>query len=345
VTIVGPVIDVEPLVSWMDSIGLPGAGEPVEHRFISGGSQNEIYEIRRGELHAALRIPPATAPPSRDEGILREWRIIEALNGTDVPHAEAIAACADASVLGRTFYLMGFVDGWSPMGVDQWPAPFATDIDAKRGLAYQLAEGIALLSKVDWQAKGLQDLGRPDGFHERQVDRWLTFLDRIKGRDLPGLDVASAWLRAHRPIDYVPGLMHGDYQFANVMYRHGAPARLAAIVDWEMGTVGDPKLDLAWMVQGWPDDTEAPEAAESSYVDLLGMPSRAQLLEHYAEVSGRQVDDIDYYLVLAKWKLAIVLEQGFQRAGDDEKLLAFGPIVLELMQGAAELAETTGYPA
>jgi aminoglycoside phosphotransferase (APT) family kinase protein len=343
VTIAEPVIDVEPLESWMDSIGLPGAGEPVEHRYISGGSQNEIYEIRRGELHAALRIPPPTAPQSRDEGILREWRIIEALDGTDVPHAEAIAECADASVLGRAFYLMGFVDGWSPMGVDRWPAPFDTDIDAKRGLAYQLAEGIALLSKVDWQAKGLQDLGRPDGFHERQVDRWLTFLDRIKGRDLPGLDVASAWLRAHRPIDYVPGLMHGDYQFANVMYRHGAPARLAAIVDWEMGTVGDPKLDLAWMVQGWPDDTDSPEAAESSYVDLLGMPSRTQLLEHYAEVSGRQVDDIDYYVILAKWKLGIVLEQGFQRAGDDEKLLAFGPVVLDLMQGAAELAESTEY--
>jgi len=204
-------------------------------------------------------------------------------------------------------------------------------------------EGIALLSKVDWRAKGLEDLGRPDGFHERQVDRWTAFLDRIKGRELPGFDVAAAWLRAHRPIDYIPGLMHGDYQFANVMYRDGAPARLAAIVDWEMGTVGDPKLDLGWVVQSWPEDTGASEASESSYVDLTGMPSRAELLEHYARVSGRQVDDIDYYVVLAKWKLAVVLEQGFQRAGDDEKLQAFGPVVLDLMQGAADLAETTTY--
>ena len=137
--------------------------------------------------------------------------------------------------------------------------------------------------------------------------------------------------------------MHGDYQFANVMYRHGAPARLAAIVDWEMGTVGDPKLDLGWVVQGWPDNTDAPEAGELSYVDHTGMPSREQVLEHYAEVSGRQVDDIDYYVILAKWKLAVVLEQGFQRAGDDEKLQAFGPIVLDLMKGAAELAESTAY--
>ena len=198
---------------------------------------------------------------------------------------------------------------------------------------------------MDWQAKGLEDLGRPDGFHERQVDRWTGFLERIKGRDLPGLEVASAWLRVHQPLDFVPGLMHGDYQFANVMYRHGAPARMAAIVDWEMGTVGDPKLDLAWMLQGWPEDTTAPEAATSSYVDLLDMPSRNELLARWSQVAGRQVDDIDYYLVLAKWKLAIVLEQGFQRAGHDEKLLAFGPIVLDLMAGAADLAESTTYHA
>ncbi|HET9600177.1 MAG TPA: phosphotransferase family protein, partial [Acidimicrobiales bacterium] len=290
-------------------------------------------------------IPPPGAPESRDDGIIREWRIIEALTGTDVPCTEAIASCADTSVLGRAFYLMGFVDGWSPMGLQdrKWPAPFDTDLEARAGLAYQLVEGIALLSNVDWQAKGLHDLGRPDGFHERQVDRWTAFLERIKGRELPGFDEAAAWLRAHRPIDYVPGLMHGDYQFANVMYEDGAPARLAAIVDWEMGTVGDPKLDLAWTVQSWPEDTMAPEAGETGYVDMIGMPSREQMLQHYAEVSGRQVDDIDYYLVLAKWKLAVVLEQGFQRAGDDEKLLAFGPIVLDLMQGAADMAATTDY--
>jgi aminoglycoside phosphotransferase (APT) family kinase protein len=260
-----------------------------------------------------------------------------------VPHTEAIGVCTDPAVLGRTFYLMGFVDGWSPMDSRTWPAPFDTDLAARPGLAYQLAEGIALLSKVDWRAKGLLDLGRPDGFHERQVDRWTAFLTRIKGRELPGFDVAAGWLRTHRPIDFVPGLMHGDYQFANVMFRDGAPARLAAIVDWEMGTVGDPKLDLAWMVQSWPEDTSAPDAGFSSYVDLAGMPSRSALVAHYAEVSGRQVDDIDYYVILAKWKLAVVLEQGFQRAGDDVKLQSFGPVVLKLMQEAAELAETTGY--
>ena len=335
-------MNTDALAAWMDSRGLaPGA--PIETNFVAGGTQNEIFEIRRGDIHAALRIPPPGAPEQRDDGIVREWRIIEALGGTDVPHTPAIALCDDQSVLGRTFYLMGFVDGWSPMNTDGWPAPFDTDLDARCGLSYALVEGAALLSKVDWQAKGLQDLGRPDGFHERQVERWTRFLDRIKARDIPGFDEATAWLGAHKPLDYVPGIMHGDYQFANVMFGHGAPARLAAIVDWEMGTVGDPKIDLAWIVQAWPENMDDPEATMASYVDLTGMPTRDQLLARYSEVSGRQVDDIDYYVILAKWKLAIVLEQGFQRAGDDEKLLAFGPVVLDLMAGAADLAATTTY--
>jgi aminoglycoside phosphotransferase (APT) family kinase protein len=344
------VIDVDRLTLWLDDEGLPGKGEPIEHRFISGGSQNEIYEIRRGELHGALRIPPPSAPESRDEGIWREWRIIEALDGTDVPHTPAIAACKDPDVLGRAFYLMGFVEGWSPMGLETspfgnrpWPEPFNSDLEARKGLAYQLVEGIALLGNVDWQAKGLHDLGRPDGFHDRQVDRWSGFLERIKGRELPGFDEAAAWLRERRPIDFVPGLMHGDYQFANVMYQHGAPAQLAAIVDWEMGTVGDPKLDLGWVVQSWPDDPMDVKATEFGYVDMYAMPTRDEVLAHYSSVSGRQVDDIDYYLVLAKWKLAVVLEQGYQRAGDDEKLQAFGPVVLELMKGAADLASSSDY--
>ena len=334
-------IDIARLADWMDAAALPGKGEPLQTRYLSGGTQNVIYEIRRGDEVCVLRMPPPGAPPDRDKGILREWRIIEALDGSDVPHTAAVGVCADPSVLGRPFYLMGFVDGWSPMDRPEWPEPFSSDLSARPGLSYQLAEGIALLSKVDWKARGLHDLGRPDGFHERQVDRWTSFFERIKGREIEGLDVATEWLRTHRPLDFIPGLMHGDYQFANVMYQHGAPARLAAIVDWEMGTVGDPKLDLAWMVQSWPENPDAPSAM--SYVDMRGMPSRSEVIAHYAEVSGRQVDDLDYYLVLAKWKLAIVLEQGFQRAGSNEKLLAYGPVIVSLMRSAAELAESSDY--
>jgi aminoglycoside phosphotransferase (APT) family kinase protein len=137
--------------------------------------------------------------------------------------------------------------------------------------------------------------------------------------------------------------MHGDYQFANVMFEHGAPARMAAIVDWEMGTIGDPKLDLGWVANSWPVDPAAVPPGTGGYVDMHGLPSRDEIVAHYAAVSGRQVDDLDYYMVLAKWKLAIVLEQGFQRAGDDPMLNAFGPVVLDLMHGAAEVAASSSY--
>ncbi len=339
------LIDPVRLGRWMDSQGIAGEGLPLEYRFISGGSQNEIFEITRGDFRCALRRPPLKAPAGRNEGIVREWRIIEALDGTDVPHTEAIAVCTDESVLGCSFYLMGFVDGWSPMNTDGWPAPFDTDVEARRGLAFELVNGVAEMSKVDWRARGLGDLGRPDGFHERQVERWMRFYDRVHTRELDGLKEATAWLNEHKPLDFVPGLMHGDYQFANVMFDHGAPARLSAIIDWEMGTIGDPKLDLAWVVGSWPEDTS--NASDDTYVDLTGMPGRSELLSYFAERSGRQVDDMDYYIVLGRWKLGIVLEQGYMRAvqgsGDNDKLLGFGPVVVDLMRNAAELAATTTY--
>lgn len=334
-------LDTAALTAWLDTTELPGKGEPLEYSFVSGGSQNEIFEIRRGELHGALRKPPTSAPEPRDEGILREWRIIEGLDGTGVPSTPALGVCTDKSVLGRPFYLMGFVDGWSPMS-GPLPEPFKSDPEARRELAYALIGGIVSMGEVDWRARGLEGLGRPDGFHDRQVSRWVRFYERIKARELEGFDEATQWLETHRPLDFKPGIMHGDYQFANVMFHHGRPGRLAAIIDWEMGTVGDPKLDLAWALQAWPEDTSVPKSV-GSYMDITGMPGRSELLAFYHEQSGRQVDDFDYYLVLAKWKLAIVLEQGYQRRGDDPKLQAFGEVVANSMRGAAEMAASSDY--
>ena len=343
-------IDADGVTGWFTDHA-PEVDPPLHFDLIAGGHSNLTYRVTdQSDRRWVLRRPPLGHVLATAHDMGREHRIIAALGPTDVPVPPVVGLCTDDTVNGAPFYVMGFVDGWSPMGLATaadgsrpWPAPFDTDLDAREDLAYQLVEGIALLGNVDWRAKGLDDLGRPDGFHERQVDRWTAFLERIKGRELPGFDEASAWLRAHKPIDFVPGLMHGDYQFANVMFDHGSPARLAAIVDWEMGTIGDPKLDLGWVLQGWPEDTSAPETFGNQYVDMTGMPNRAQVLAHYAAISGRQVDDIDYYLVLARWKLAVVLEQGFQRAGGNPTLEAFGPVVLDLMEGAAELAETSDY--
>jgi len=296
----------------MDDQGLPGRGEPIEHRFLSGGTQNEIYEISRGELRCAMRIPPPSAPAGRDEGIRREWRIIEALTGTDVPHAEAVAVCADPSVLGRAFYLMGFVDGWSPMSQPGWPAPFDADLAARRGLGYQMAEGIALLSKVDWRAKGLHDLGRPDGFHERQVDRWLAFLREYQFRELPGLEEASGWLRTHRPRHWSPGIMHGDYHAANVMFSRTGPD-VVAIVDWEMCTIGDPLLDLGWLLATWRQD-DGSSVFGHALGGQDGLASTDDLLERYAANTTRDLSQMTWYTVLACFKLGIVIEGTLARA-------------------------------
>ena len=354
------LVDPGRLGAWMDGLGLAGEGEPLSVRFVSGGASNEIFEVSRGGHRWALRRPPRRVPPGRNETMMREHRILAALDGTDVPHARAAGACGDPGVLGAAFYLMEFVDGWSPISEPEWPEPFLTDLDARAGLAYELVEAIARLSRVDWRARGLERLGRPDGFHERQVDRWYAHLDRFKFRDIPGLDAAGAWLRGRRPRSYEPGIMHGDYQFANVMFHHGAPARMAAIVDWEMGTVGDPLLDLAWVVMGWPDgtgrglagdgDDDAGDARPAGrrvggYVDYTGMPGRDDLLERYAAVSGRDVDEIDYYVILARFKMAIVLEGGYARyvsgGADNPKMEAFGAVVLDLASAAAQLARTT----
>ena len=335
------LIDPASLGAWMDDQGLPGAGEPVETTFVSGGSSNEIFEIRRGEHRVALRRPPRVVPEGRNETMLREYRVLEALNGTDVPHPEAFAACDDTSVIGAAFYLMGFVDGWSPMSYGRtWPVPFDTDLEARAGLGLQLVDGIARLARVDWRARGLEGFGKPDGFLERQVDRWLAHLERNGCRDLPGTDVTAAWLREHIPATYEPGIIHGDYQFANVMFGHGAPARLAAIVDWEMTTIGDPLLDLGWVTLSWPREGRTPPRSATS--TWSACPRRRRCSPTTPQVSGRSTADIDYYEILARFKLAIVLEAQyarFQRGGaDNPKMEAFGPITVDLMGKAAEHA-------
>jgi aminoglycoside phosphotransferase (APT) family kinase protein len=340
-TTVGGGLDRHRLERWMDAEGLPGTGSKLTVTPLSGGSQNQLYELRRGTARLVLRGAPAHADPARAARMMREYRLVRALGATDVPHARAHAATDDPAVLGRPFYVMDHVEGWSPLP-SGWPAPFDRDLEARAALAFELVDGIARLARVDWQALGLDGFGRPDGFHERQVDRWVSFLDAYRFRELPGLDTAAAWLRGYRPKTYSPGIMHGDYQFANVMYAPGGPARLAAIVDWEMATVGDPLLDLGWALITWSPEGDGMEHAR--YLDYTGMPPRDALLDHYAKVSGRPVDEIDYYVVLARFKLGIVLEQSVARAaaanGGDPQASPFVHMVPELIRKAAELSRT-----
>lgn len=306
---------------------------------IAGGSQNELLRLVRGGCTMVARVAPAHDGPAGARRIVREHRLVRALADTDVPHARALALCEDPDVLGSAFYVMAHVDGWSPMH-GGWAPPFDRDLQARAGLAHALVDGIARLALVDWRAAGLEGFGHPDGFHDRQVDRWLTFLAEYQFRPLPGLHEAAEWLRANRPRSFQAGIMHGDYQFANVLFHHGAPAALAAIVDWEMATIGDPLLDLGWALVAWPP--EGDDMVHARYLDLSGMPSRDELVERYAATSGRPVDNIDYYVILARFKLAIVLERSVARAAQapdaDPRVAAFAPIVLELAAKAAELA-------
>ncbi len=341
------LIDLEKLETWMDERGLPGVGEPLTARFISGGASNEIFELTRGDHRLALRRPPRKVPKGRNETMLREYRVLQALRDSDVPHTHAYAVCEDTELLGASFYIMSFVDGWSPMNMGgSWPAPFDRDFEARKGLAYELVDAIARLGQVDWKAAGLEGFGKPEGFLDRQVDRWLHHLEGFRFRELPGLDVAAEWLRSHTPKTFSSGIIHGDYQFANVMFEHGGPARMAAIVDWEMATVGDPLLDLAWVLMGWPDPGED---EQNGYVDYEGMPTRDELMHRYASRSGLPVDKMDYYIVLARFKMACVLEGGYARfirgGADNPKMEAFGDVVLDMASRAAELARTSNLPA
>jgi aminoglycoside phosphotransferase (APT) family kinase protein len=335
------LVDVEALARWMDASGLAGNGEPVTARFVSGGASNEIFEVRRGAEHLALRRPPRVVPKGRNETMLREARVLGAIADRDVPHARLRGVCEDTGVLGACFYLMDWVDGWTPMG--PLPEPFASDVVAKRGLGDELVDAIARLSLVDWRAGGLEGFGKPDGFLARQVDRWLAHLASFRFREIPGLEEAAEWLRTHTPRQFRPGIIHGDYQFANVMFQHGAPARMAAVVDWEMSTVGDPLLDLGWVLMGWPNPDE--DRGESLYFDYSGMQSREDLMERYSNRSGLGLEAIDYYIVLARFKMACVLEGGYARyakgGADNPKMASFGDVVLDMARRAAELARSS----
>lgn len=339
------LVDADALGRWMDERDLPGKGEPVETTFISGGSSNEIFEIRRGEHRMALRRPPRKVPEGRNETMLREFRVLEALNGTDVPHPEAIAGCDDPSVIGACFYLMAMIDGWSPMGMgSEWPEPFNRDLDARKGLGIQLVDGIARLSRVDWRAKGLEGFGKPDGFLDRQADRWVAHYEKMKVRELDNVDVVAQWLRDNKPSRYEPGIIHGDYQFANVMFAHGAPARLAAMVDWEMATIGDPLADVGYLCTLWVDrhDPTGRMFELSGVTRKDGFPLREELVARYEERSGRAMTDIRWYRTLALWKSIVFMEGNYKRAlsgaTDDPYLKGFGEGVIQLAQRAEALA-------
>lgn len=297
------------LVTWCDQ-HLSGGEHPVEVSRISAtGTSNETFALRRGVHRWALRKPPRVknAPSAHD--VQREYRLLTALDGTTVPHPHPVAACDDDSVLGGPFYVMEHVDGFSP----ELPlgAPF-DDPATRHGLGIELVDGIAELSKVDWRAAGLDGFGKPDGYLERQVDRWLGQLERYRTREIPGLDDVAAWLTEEQPTMGAPAILHGDYSFFNVMFARGLPARLVAIVDWETATIGDPLVDLGWVLAQWSEAGQEP-VLHTNITHLPGMATRVELAARYAEQSGRSIAGIRFYMVLAVFKLVCIIEGSYHR--------------------------------
>jgi aminoglycoside phosphotransferase (APT) family kinase protein len=195
-------------------------------------------------------------------------------------------------------------------------------------------DGCAALSLVDWQARGLDGLGKPDGFLARQVSRWLAQLDRYRTRDLPELDFVCDWLETNRPETPRVGILHGDYSPFNVMVAPEPPARLAAIVDWDTGTIGDPLLDIGHLLARWTEPGEEPVIdVQAGGVD--GYPTRAEMAARYAERTGADLSTLPYYETLALFKLAVILEGRFARTADETMEV----IVPKLLRGAAEFAK------
>jgi aminoglycoside phosphotransferase (APT) family kinase protein len=250
------------------------------------------------------------------ETMRREARLLGGLADTDVPHPRLIVACPEEDVLGAAFYLMEPVDGFNPtVGL---PALHAGDPAIRRLMGFSLVEGIAALGRVDHVAAGLADLGRADGFLERQVGRWQKQLASYQeyegwaGPDaIPGVARVAAWLEAHRPATFKPGLIHGDYHLANVLYRYDGPG-LAAIVDWELTTVGDPLLDLGWIMATWPEPGRP--ARRLAVTPWEGFPTAQELVERYAAQTDRDMSHMPWYGVLACYKAGIILEGSHARA-------------------------------
>jgi aminoglycoside phosphotransferase (APT) family kinase protein len=307
------LVDLERLASWMDGVGLP-RGEIRHAEVLGGGTQNVLLRFERGGEWYVLRRPPRHLRRNSNETMRREARLLAALAGTDVPHPRFVAACPAEDVLGVAFYLMRPVEGFNP--AQGLPEPHRSDPAMRHAMGLALVDGIAALGRVDHRAVGLADFGRPDGWLERQVGRWRSQLASYEelagypGPDIPGVDRVAAWLDAHRPRRWTPGILHGDYHLANVLVSPTGP-ELAAIVDWELSTIGDPLLDLGWLLATWPGEG-VPGAAAVGHVDDLPRP--AELIERYRAGSTRDLDAVEWYAVLACYKLGIILEGTHARA-------------------------------
>jgi len=327
------------LAEWMSAQGL-GDGPLEDIAPISGGTQNIMLRFTRSGREYVLRRGPKHLRPRSNVVIMRETEVLAALAGSDVPHPRLIASCADVDVLGdAVFYLMEPVDGFN--AGQELPELHAHDPAVRFGMGLSMAESLAKLGAVDYEAVGLSGFGKPDGFLERQVPRWLSELegyrefDNYPGPDIPGVDDVAAWLDAGRPTRWTPGILHGDYHAANVMFSRTGP-EVVAIVDWEMSTIGDPLLDLGWLLATWGQSP----AFGGQLFEQGGMATQSDLVEQYGRNTTRDLSHVSWYTVLACFKLGIVLEGTHARACAGKAPKEIGDLLHEATVGLFEQALT-----
>jgi aminoglycoside phosphotransferase (APT) family kinase protein len=246
--------------------------------------------------------------------------------------------CTDPDVIGAPFYVMDLLDG--VVVRERLPDPLAADPDAGRACAFALVDVLAGIHAFDWNTGGLEDYGRPDGYLERQVPRWLGQLERYRTRDIPEVDEAGRWLQAHTPVMQEPTVIHGDYKLDNLMFEPRLPVRVQAVVDWEQSTIGDPLVDVGWLIGMWVESGDAGALAGGSPARA---PTRAELVERYGRVTGRDLSNLPFYCVLGLFKLACVMEGSYARfkagTSDDAFFATLAEGVPALARRALEFAD------
>ena len=295
-----PGLDLARFTTWFDGACPGEIGGPLTGRLIAGGRSNLTYEVSDGTRSWVVRRPPLGHVLATAHDMGREHRVITALRDTSVPVPLTYALCTDPDVIGAPFYVMSDVDGVAYRTADQIAVLGPTRI---RGIAERLIATLALLHAVPPAEVGLADFGRPEGFLARQVRRWKKQLDASRSRPIAGIDELHALLAANPPDGTPPTIVHGDYRLDNVLV--GSDDKIAAVVDWEMATLGDPLTDVGLLIvyQTMERLGDGPMASAAP-----GYPAVPEVIGQYAECSGRDLSDLGFYIALASFKAAVILE-------------------------------------
>ena len=335
--------DVQRFAAWLAE--KTGERADLEVTAIRGGGSCEMFRVDRLGESWMVRRAPRTAVSDTAHQVVREARIMESLAAQGVPVPHVLAWSADTTVLGAPFFVMSFVDG-GVIRRNGLPPPLHDDRGSQGRIGEQLIDTLVDLHAVDWTKTVLADIARPDRFLDRQVDRWMTQLDSYRLRDLAGVDDIACWLQANLPEHGELTVMHGDYKVDNLIWAPVPPPKVVCVVDFEMTTVGDPLIDLAWAMIFWPEDGNsialaAPGAPNGMAPESCQSPS--ELVDRYAAATGRDLSRFGWYQAFSAWKLAIVLEGSYAThlRGESRNPLHefFGSIVDQLLVRAGRFAQ------